>query len=179
MNDINNINADNFAGLQKIWFTGVKGLLQNDLVNGILLKGSEKWIQMYLTPGSASFKEEKKEGKHGKTYKVDLIGIIPKDSPELSKEIDHDDRFLIIYKDNNDYFKFIGDKDIGLKLQVTLDTGGWASDINAHLLHFTGTLTEKSRFIDDSFLNNNQEWILATGFWNDLGKWIDTAIWID
>lgn len=23
------------------------------------------------------------------------------------------------------------------------------------------------------------DWILTTGFWNDSGRWIDTAFWID
>lgn len=143
--------TDNMGGLLKIWAVPPGDITVN---NGYVNFGTmDNIVEIYCTPGTLSFTEKEGKSRGGTYYDAMLKAFIPKDSPE-SQEIINDmsrRKWVLIYIDQNEYWKVAGTSQIPLRCSFDLDTGTDTQERNGHGVSFFGQQISKARFVADPF----------------------------
>ena len=129
MNDINKpSNSENLGGLQIFWFAPVSDILVignkiNGLIQSVTFNTGKNWLKCYCTAETMKYSEPKKVDEKGEYFEAKLSGWIPKDTPELLEQFNEMDQFkyVCIYKDNNGYYKLIGNLDEPLNFTTDLE----------------------------------------------------------
>lgn len=145
--------SDNVGGLIKIWAVPPSDIQISG--NQVTFTSTDNIYSMYVTPGTLSFSEPSSREDAGLLYSPSLKGVIPKDSPETSAlltEMEARARFVVIYLDNNEYYKVVGTPKQSLRFASSLGTGSDMPDRNQFDISFNGKTTSRAVFIDNPFV---------------------------
>ncbi len=144
--------TDNLGGLLSIWAVPPADILFS--FNSVSFLTTDNIIQLPCSAGSLSFTEKESLETCGTVYKTEIIGFIPKDSPETQSIINNliGRKWVVILLDQNEYYKVAGTPKIPLRVSFDLDTGADTPDRNGHTGSFYGTQISKARFIDNPFV---------------------------
>lgn len=153
------ITGDNLAGNQNFFFVSLQKVLSipdvlHNIISGTIeLKDAASWIEGYMTLETISYTEEKTEGDQGVLYNPVFTGFCPKDTPEMADIFAQMswDRFLILYQDNNGYFKLIGDMEAGLTFDRKMTTDTKVAGSNGYTITFSGQCSHEAYFFTGTF----------------------------
>jgi len=143
--------SDNLGGLLKIWAVPPTDITIEN--NSVLFSTQDNIVQMYCSPGSMSFTEKESLGKAGIKYKTELNAFVPKDSEEARVIITGmtGRKWVVIYLDQNEYYKVAGTAGVPLRVAFDLNTGSDTPERNGHTVSFYGSQVSKAIFISDPF----------------------------
>jgi hypothetical protein len=145
---------DNTGGLSRIYFTPVSNIFQYEniydgQIHNLVLNTGEM-DTLFIVPDSAEFTQEKSQSPAGDVFATSLTAIIPKDRPELLAKCQEMDgkEFIVVYKDNNGYYKVLGSPEEPMKFSADVNTGQRES-LNKYTVKFARSLRFRSPFIAD------------------------------
>ncbi len=151
----------NMGGIRKMFaippgsFAGIrhnhtKSLKWLDVVD------TDNIIELYCTPDTMNFTEEKTHPVQGALYNITIIGTTPKENPtnQVQFRTLENNYWLVLFIDNNDFLRLAGDTDHYLVFNRTATTGQTGGARNQREFSFTGQLPFECHFIepDDSML---------------------------
>lgn len=151
--------CDNLGGLAKIYAlppSSLESITHNysHKQTFLNLTSDEDLIEIYCTPDTMQFTEEKTQTSAGATYNPVVTGIIPK-----AHELNHDqltklesDYWLLLFEDNNGKIRLAGDKNSHLIFNRTESTGQNIQNRNQIQFTFTGFQSHPSYFIYKVFI---------------------------
>ena len=158
MNTIAKFSGDNMGGVVKIWArpeSNVNSIeLDTDNVYNLNLDTTDNIYAIYCSHESISFNEPEKDSDAGKYYEPELSAVIPKDTPSIQAALDYlkDRKWLLVYLDNNEYYKLAGEINSPLEFTSKFVTGKETQSLNHHSITFFGKTLNKSLFINNPFL---------------------------
>lgn len=123
--------------------------LNYELPMPILLAPGAQLIQLEFPEDGAEFSENSAESDHGLFYKQKITLSLPKDSPEISSwsnTLGKVKYAVVIYCDNNGFWKIVGSQDFPLSFSSETDTGKAAGSKYAHTFIWNGESIDKSFF---------------------------------
>lgn len=146
--------CDNLGGLAKMYAIPLASL--ENITHNYTQKQSflnitddENMIEIYCTPDTMQFSEEKTQPSAGPTYNPVIIGTIPK-AHELNQEQLirlESDYWLLLFEDNNGKMRLAGDEDSLLVFTRIESTGQSIQNRNQIQFTFSGFQSHPSYFI--------------------------------
>ena len=139
------------GGLLKIWAVPPGDILISG--NTVTISTTNNVVALYCSQGSMVFTEKPTRTGAGTAYQTELSAFAPKDTPETSDLIADMDRrrWVVIYLDQNEQYKVVGNTQNPLRVSFDLDTGSDTPDRNGHSVKFYGQQIKKAVFIDNPF----------------------------
>jgi len=108
-----NKQSENMGGVLRIWAVPPSDISISG--NQVTILSDANIVDIYTQEDSASFTEEMSKSFAGTSYKVELLAIVPCDTPETLKLISDMERrckYLVIYMDGNGNYKLAGTKPV-------------------------------------------------------------------
>jgi hypothetical protein len=147
---------DNMGGIQKIYLIPVSIIesfadIYNQQIHDFTITEGYAYSFLYVIKETIKFSQEKKSGADGDYYETKLEAFSPADRTELQSLIENIEanQYLVIYQDNNNYFKVIGSPDEPVNISADLDAGQIESGMNGYKITFERKLRFRSPFIEE------------------------------
>jgi len=98
--------------------------------------------------------EDSQQAGAGNYYAQQITATLGKDTPELQLAFEDliNRRLVVVYRDQNDRFKLVGNMTEAMRASYKTDSGAKVADLQKADLVFSGKTTTKSRFIENPFL---------------------------
>jgi hypothetical protein len=114
------------------------------------LSGDDDMVEIYCTPDTLQFTEEKTQTSAGTAYAVTITGVHPKtDAPDREQlAILQSGYWLVLLEDNNGNMRLAGDKKSFLVFNSTATTGQAIQNRNQLQFTFSGMQPYPCHFID-------------------------------
>jgi len=151
--------CSNLGGLNKIYAIP-RNLLEsitNDYTKKqryLNLTSNEGMIEIYCTPDTMKFTEEKAQTSAGPAYNPVITGSIPKanepNQDQLSKL--ESDYWLLLFEDENGNMRLAGDEDSSMILNRNEDSGKAIQDKNQTAFTFSGMQSHPCYYIYKVFI---------------------------
>jgi hypothetical protein len=157
MKALSKFTGDNMGGIATLWAVPPTDILSIQKSNGniydVYFATTANIYAIYFTAETASFAEQKKQTEAGIIYEQTFSGIIPKDTPSMQEHVDYIERrkWLVIYLDQNGYYKLIGQIDSPLSFAGNLELPPETKGLNKMAFTFEGKTTRRAYFINDPF----------------------------
>jgi hypothetical protein len=157
MKTLSKFSGENMGGIATLWAIPPADIhsitKQAGNIYTVLFNTTDNIYAIYFTAETAKFREPKTEKSAGILYEPSFSAIIPKDTPTLQNEIDFIERhkWLIIYQDQNDYFKLIGTIREPLAFSADVDIPEDIKGLNKTMFVFSGKIPKRSLFINNPF----------------------------
>lgn len=155
---IEKFTGDNMGGIVNIWAIPPSDIdsveLDENNVYELTLSSTDQVIKIPCSHESISLTENEVENDGGKLYKQQLEGIIPKDTPNIQYYINYiiQRYWVLVYKDNNDYFKLVGNKYLPLECKSELMIDKNTNSLNRHkIIFYIDQNSARAIFINDPF----------------------------
>jgi hypothetical protein len=146
MQDLNfKVGIDNFGGVDRFWFAREEDILEENEQGLVLLKPGAVWFLGRCTRYTLEFSNPHRESRSGKVFSPRLSGMVSRHTPELETVLDEmrDNRFVIIYKDRNNYLMQIGGQAEPLTFTTEQATGDSPAAKNGVRIEFAGDTTRR------------------------------------
>lgn len=143
--------ADNLGGLIKIW--AIPSPVFSSYGKTVTITDLTDVYQIYCSPESMSFREQKITDNSGIHYSSSINGFVPKDSESNLEAIDFiESRFwVVIFMDGNGNYKAVGNRWEPMKASFDLDTKSNTADRAGAGLQFTLKSTFRAYFVNNPF----------------------------
>ncbi|GAB6122299.1 hypothetical protein [Dysgonomonas termitidis] len=145
----------NLGGMHKIYAIPPESLdsISHNYTRGetfLNLTGDGDMIEIYCTPDTMQFTEEKTQTAAGSIYNPVVTGIIPKADALNSKQLAILERgyWLVLFEDNNGKTRLAGDGNCHLIFNRTATTGQTIQNRNQLQFTFSGMQPFPCHFID-------------------------------
>lgn len=144
----------NLGGIDQFWFIAVDQVQSipdeesNVIEQDIQLVGDAKFNVGYATQETLQFTENQNRDAQGNFYEQSLSGFYPKDQENIASLFEGmaAERFIVIFRDNNGYYKLLGSLANPCKFTATFESGDSANGRNGYSFEFTRTDVEKAPF---------------------------------
>lgn len=143
------------GGIQKIYPIPVSIIdafddVYNAEINNFTILEGLNYDFLYVIKDMIKFSQEKKESADGTYYETRLEVFTPTDRIELQRLVNtfETTHYIVVYQDNNGYYKVIGTPDEPLNIEADLDSGQIESGLNGYKITFQRKLRSRSPFIE-------------------------------
>lgn len=157
MKAINKFTGDNLGGIAKLWAippTYIISILSiGNNMSQVQFSSTNNVYEIYFTFETSPFSESKQQTKAGIIYKPQITGIIPKNTPEIQQHIEYLERrkWMVIYEDQNGYFKLLGAKNALMTFDGNLNIPEEIKGLNKTMFTFKGEVPSRGLFIENPF----------------------------
>jgi len=159
----------NLGGIDQFWFIPVDDVHRipdeesNVIEQDIQLLGDAKFSVGYATQETLQFTENQNRDAQGNFYEQSLSGFYPKDQENVASLFEGmaAERFIVIFRDNNGYYKLLGSLANPCKFTATFESGDSANGRNGYSFEFTRTDVEKAPFYQGIILTDGGSFIDA------------------
>jgi hypothetical protein len=156
MKKLNKFTGENMGGIATLWAvpsSAILSITKSGNLNTVLFSSTDNIYEIYFTAETAQFREPKKQSPAGIIFEPSFSAIIPKDNPEIQADIDYLERhsWLLIYQDQNDYFKLVGDVNTPLSFSGDVEIPAEIKGLNKTMFVFEGKVPYRSLFINNPF----------------------------
>jgi hypothetical protein len=120
------------------------------VIRELMTRPGALWYQAFVTKHTLQYKGAGELTRSGMRYEHLLSGLVGKVTPEVAAILAqfHEQRFVIIYQDRNQYLRLIGSKDYGLEFSFSEDSGRVPGDLNHTSFQFKGQSKFPAYFYD-------------------------------
>lgn len=146
--------CDNLGGLAKMYAispVSLESITHNYTQKQSFLNitSDEDMIEIYCTPDTMQFSEEKTQPSAGPTYNPVVTGIIPKANELNQEQLTRleSNYWLLLFEDNNGKIRLAGDEDSHLVFTRTESTGQNIQNRNQLQFAFSGLQSHPCYFI--------------------------------
>lgn len=159
MKSLPKFNGDNIGGVHKFWFIPARQVDSIPEPNGqvidqdIVLKSGAAFYEGYSTLETLRFEEDHEKSEHGNFYEQVLGGFYPKESPGVTQQFEEmaADRFIVIFQDNNNYYKLLGSLENPLRFEADMDTTDTPGGRNGYTFEFRREADKRAPFYEGLF----------------------------
>jgi hypothetical protein len=149
----------NLGGIDQFWFIAVDQVQsipdddENVILQDIQLVGNAKFSVGYATQETLQYTENQNRDAQGNFYEQSLSGFYPKDQEGVANLFEGmaAERFIVIFRDNNGYYKLLGSLANPCKFTATFESGDSANGRNGYSFEFTRTDVAKAPFYQGLF----------------------------
>lgn len=128
--EIENMGGINFFLFQEIDKINSVSYQNNALIDQILLKTGNSWIQGYCIPESGDLVVTPSENDHGTVYDVIFTGDYPVPSATMLSKFNNliNRKFILLVKDHSGMTRVLGSAEFPMRFSFSYKTGKKASD---------------------------------------------------
>jgi hypothetical protein len=143
--------VDNMGGLTKLW--AIPYNVYSLSGKTISIADSSNVYEIYCTPESMDFSEQKERSDAGNHYKTEVSGFIPGDSEATLAAIEYIEprRWVIVFKDGNGRYKAAGSQFEPLRTNPDLSLGKDTVGRAGYSFSFSEKTTSRAQFVNYPF----------------------------